>query len=103
VVTARDFAVGVSPASVTVIHWQTATYTVSVTSSTGLPGAVALTVSGLPAGASATLSPTTLGAPGTATLTVRTTGTTARGTFTLRVTGTAGSLAHQATATLIVR
>jgi subtilisin family serine protease len=103
VVTARDFAVGVSPASVTVIRRQTATYTVSVTSSTGLPGAVALTVSGLPAGASATLSATTLGAPGTATLTVRTTSTTARGTFTLRVTGTAGSLAHQATATLIVR
>jgi subtilisin family serine protease len=103
VVTARDFGLGISPGSVTVIRRQTATYTVSVPSSTGLPGAVTLTVAGLPAGASATLSPNSLGAPGTSTLTVRTTGTTARGTFTLRVTGTSGSVVHQATATLIVR
>src|SRR5204863_6265318 len=45
VVTARDFAVDVSPASVTVTRRQTATYTVSVTSPTGLAGAVTLTVS----------------------------------------------------------
>jgi hypothetical protein len=103
VVTARDFAVGISPGSVTVLRRQTATYTVSVTSSTGLPGAVTLTVAGLPAGASATLSANPLAAPGTSTLTVRTTGTTARGTFTLRLTGTSGSVVHQATAALIVR
>jgi uncharacterized membrane protein len=103
VVSARDFALSVSPSSVTISRKQSANYTVGVSVAGGSVGNVSLTVAGLPAGTTAVFSPNPAGSPGSSTLTVKTTSSTPRGTYALRITGTSGSLVHQATATLTVR
>jgi hypothetical protein len=103
VVSARDFALSVSPSSVTIARGKSAKYTVGVSVVGGSVGNVSLTVAGLPAGATAVFSPNPAGSPGSSALTVRTTSSTRRGTYTLRITGTSGSRVHNATATLTVR
>jgi uncharacterized membrane protein len=103
VVSARDFALSVSPSSVTIFRGQSAKYTVGVSVAGGFAGEVSLTVAGLPAGTTRSFSPNPVGSPGSSTLTVKTTSSTRRGTYTLRITGTSGSLVHQATVTLTVR
>ena len=102
-VSARDFALSVSPSSVTISRGQSAKYTAGVSVVGGSVGNVSLTVAGLPAGTTAVFSPNPVGSPGSSTVTVKTTTSTRRGTYTLRITGTSGSLAHEATATLTVR
>jgi subtilisin family serine protease len=103
VVSPRDFSLSVSPSTVTIYRRQSATYTVGVSMIGGSVGNVTLSISGLPAGTTAVFSPNPVGSPGSSTLTARTTSSTPRGTYTLKVTGRAGSLIHQATATLTVR
>ncbi|TCN44294.1 subtilase family protein [Kribbella orskensis] len=103
VVNPRDFAVTMSPASISVTRTQTATYTVAVSSIGGFNGSVSLKITGLPVNSSATWTGNPVVAPGSATLKVKTTWATARGTFTLKVTGNNTSLSHQVTATLVVR
>ena len=102
VVTARDFTVTASPATVAVSRRQTATYSVTLAQLGGPVGPVTLAVAGLPAGATASASPNPAGAPGTSTLMVRTGSATPRGTFGLTVTGTAGALVRQASVQLQV-
>ncbi len=97
------FALTASPAQRTVTAGSNTSYTVRVTPSGGFNGTVALSVTGLPASATAGFAPNPVSASGTATLTVRTTRRTPRGTFALTVTGKAGALSRQATATLVVR
>jgi hypothetical protein len=103
VAAAPDFALAASPSSRAVVAGQSTTYQVGVSSTGGFAGAVGLSLSGLPAAATASFSPVSLTPSGTATLTVRTQRQTTRGTFTLRVTGRSGTLTRQATATLVVR
>ncbi|WP_405072085.1 S8 family serine peptidase [Kribbella sp. NBC_01510] len=103
IVNRPDFAVTMSPSSVTVTRGQTATYTVTVSSISGFAGSVSLKASGLPANASAIWTGNPVTAPGTTTLKVKTTFSTTRGTFSLKVTATSGSLSHQAGAALVVR
>jgi hypothetical protein len=103
VVSPRDFALSVSPSTVTIYRRQSATYTVGVSVIGGSVGNVTLSVAGLPAGTTAVFSPNPVGSPGSSTLTVRTTSRTPRSTYTLTVTGASGSLIHQASATLIIR
>jgi hypothetical protein len=103
VVSARDFALSASPASVTISRNQSAKYTVGVSVVGGSVGNVSLTVAGLPAGTTAVFSPNPVGSPGSSTLTVKTSSSTRRATYTLQITGTSGSLVHKATATLTVR
>jgi uncharacterized membrane protein len=97
-----EFALSVDPASQTVKRAKSASYTVDVSSLAGYAGTVTLSVSGLPAQATATFSPGSVVAPGSSTLTVKTKGKTPRGTFTLIVTGTSGATVRQAAVTLIV-
>ena len=103
VVSARDFALTVSPSSVTISRSQSAKYTVGVSVIGGSVGKVSLAVAGLPSGTTAVLSPNPVGSPGSSTLTVKATSSTRRGTYTLRITGTTGSLVHMTTATLTIR
>ena len=103
VLSARDFALSVSPSSVTVSRGKSANYTVGVSVVGGSVGNVSLAVAGLPTGTTAVLSPNPVGSPGSSLLTVKTTSATRRGTYTLRITGASGSLGHMATATLTVR
>jgi hypothetical protein len=59
---------------------------------------VSLSASGLPSGASATFSPTTIaGGSGSSTMSVTTSSTTPTGTYTLTITGTSGALSHSIT------
>ncbi|MET8909562.1 S8 family serine peptidase [Micromonospora sp. NPDC004551] len=97
-----NFSMTISPPSATVLRGQAATYTVSTSATGGFTGAVALTVTGLPTGSSASFTPNPVSASGASTLRVSTTSRTPRGTFTIVITGTSGSLIHQATATLVV-
>jgi subtilisin family serine protease len=101
-VVGSDFALAVSPSSISVTRGTNALYTVSNQPLGAFTGSVALSISGLPGGSSATFSPNPLQAGGSAVLTVRTSKTTARGTFTLKVTGKSGSVTHQVTTKLIV-
>ncbi|MFI5712181.1 hypothetical protein [Kribbella sp. NPDC051620] len=81
---------GISPAGQSITRGQAATYTVAITSTGGFTGTVALTANGVPTGASAALSPSsvtlTSGSTGTSTLTVSTTASTpiASGTITVK-------------------
>src|SRR5262249_23023506 len=68
---ARDFALSVSPSSVTISRGQSAKYTVSVSVAGGSVGNVSLTVAGLPNGTTAAFSPNPAGSPGSSALTVR--------------------------------
>ena len=97
-----DFTLTASPATQTVAQGAGTTYTPTVAAANGFTGAVGLTVSGLPAGATATFNPTSVTTAGTSTLTVTTAATTPGGSFTLTITGTSGTLVHTTTVTLVV-
>jgi uncharacterized membrane protein len=97
-----DFALASSPTSQTVVQGASTTYTPTITPANGFSGAVALSVSGLPTGATGTFNPTSVTGSGTSTLTVATAATTLTGTYPLTITGTSGTLTHSATATLVV-
>jgi subtilisin family serine protease len=100
---APDFVLAVTPGMRTVTRGQSTSYTVSVSGSGGFASPVALTVVGLPAGASATFSKNSVTPPGSSLLTIRTSRSTTRGTFTLRIAGKSGAIAHQVNATLVVK
>jgi uncharacterized membrane protein len=96
-----DYSVTASPASQSVTQGNNTSYTVTVTPTGGFTGSVDLTVSGLPAGATGTFSPTPV-TSGNSTLTVTTTSTTPTGSFPLTITGTSGTTTHTASVTLVV-
>jgi hypothetical protein len=91
-----DFAQQVSNNSLTVVTGQSVSTVVKVRPLSGFSADVTLSVSGLPAGATASFSPsaTVSHASGSATLTISTTKATALGSFTLTLTGAVGSLYH---------
>jgi serine protease len=100
--TTPDFTVAVTPSSATVQPGASATYTVKTTAVNGSTQAITLTVSGLPTGVSATISPSSVNAGGSATMTVTAASTAPAATATLSVKGTAGTTTHSATASLTV-
>jgi serine protease len=100
---APDFSVSASPASRTLNPGQTTTYAVDIGSLGGFAGTVGLTVTGAPAGTTASLSPSSVAAPGTSTLTVTTSAATPQGTHTLTITGSSGGVQHAVSVTLIVQ
>ena len=97
----NDFSISANPASLTLGPGASGTSTISTAVTSGSAETVALTVSGTPAGASASLSPTSVTAGGSSTLTVNA-GTAAAGTYTLTITGTATSATHSTTVSLTI-
>jgi len=97
-----DFSLTATPASQSVSVGSPATYTVSSTALSGFSGTVALRVSGLPAGATASFNPTSISASGSSTLTVSTTTSTPAGSSGLTITGASGNLSHTAQVNLTV-
>jgi len=95
-----DFALSAAPASRTVTQGGSTTYTVNITPSGGFTGAVSLTATGLPAGASASSSPNP--ATGSATMSVSTGAGTPTGSFSVTITGTSGNLTHTTSVSLVV-
>jgi uncharacterized membrane protein len=107
VVQRPDFAVSASPSSQTINQGDSTTYAVGIQRISGYSGSVAMSVSGLPSGASSSFSPTTVPPTGSSsTLQVTTTSTTNTGTFTLTITGTDSAnnkLSHTTTVSLVVQ
>jgi hypothetical protein len=102
-VAAPDFSVTVNPASQSVTAGSSGTYTVTINPVNGFTGAVSLSASGLPSGATASFNPSSVaGGSGSSTLTISTISSTPAGTSTITITGTSGSLSHTATASLSV-
>jgi hypothetical protein len=97
----NDFSISASPSSLTVASGASGTSTISTAVTSGSAEAVALSVSGLPSGASASFSPMSVTAGGSSTLTVDT-GTATAGSYTLTVMGTAASATHTATVSLTI-
>lgn len=101
-----DIQFQISPASQSVARGQTAIYTVTMTSTGGFVGNVGLSVSGLPNGATASLTPPALtlgtGATLTSVLNVTTAAGTPVGPSTLKVTGTSGKVSGSITAGLTI-
>ena len=79
--TSQSFTLSATPSSQTVTPGTSAAYTVSVAPSGGFTGTVALSASGLPTGATATFSPSSITTSGSSTLTVTTASTTPVGQF----------------------
>jgi subtilisin family serine protease len=99
---APDFGISAPACAVTAQQGTNANFNVSIAGQNGFNGQVALAVTGLPAGATATFAPTSVPASGSSALTVSVAGTTPAGSYTLTITGTSGSLSHSATANLVV-
>ena len=94
------FAVSGSPASRTVAPGSSTSYDVTIVPTGGFADSVALSATGLPAGATATFTPNP--ATGSSTMSVATTAATPTGSYIVTISGTSGSLTRTATVTLVV-
>ena len=98
-----DFSVAATPASRNVPPGTGTGYSVSVTPSNGFTGNVAFSVTGLPSGATASFSPSSVTGSGSSTLSVSTSSSTPTGSYVLTITATNGSnLTHSTQVTLVV-
>lgn len=97
-----DFALSATPSSQAIIAGGSAAFTVTVTPGSGFSGTVGFGVTGLPSGATASFTPTTVDTSGSTTLNVSTTSSTSPGTYPLTVTGTTGAISHTVKVTLVV-
>jgi uncharacterized membrane protein len=77
-------------------------YGITVGSLNGFTDVVVLTVSGLPAGATGVITPSSIAGSGNTQMTINTSTTTPAGSYTLTITGTRGPVVHTATTTLMV-
>jgi hypothetical protein len=94
-----DFALSANPASVTAQQGNSANSTITVTPQNGFTGAVSLSVTGLPAGATGSFNPVSTTTTSVLTLGA---GTAAPGNYIVTVTGTSGALTHSTTVTFTV-
>jgi hypothetical protein len=99
----NDFAIKVSPAKATVRRGKGAHYTVTLTPTGSLAGAVDLSIGGLRAHTSVFYAHNPATAPGSQMITVTTSTLDARGVLTLRIKGVRGTLSHSAVVTLTVK
>ncbi|MEO3779232.1 S8 family serine peptidase [Micromonospora sp. B11E3] len=97
----NDFSVSVSPASGSTTPGGSVTTTVNTTTTSGSPQTVNLSASGLPSGASASFTPSSVTSGSSSSLRITTSASTPAGTYTVTVTGT-GSVTRTATYTLTV-
>ena len=103
IVSGPDFTLSAAPSSFSVVPGGTATYTMTVGALFGFTGQVNLAAAGLPSGATASFSPTSITQAGSSTLTVILASNTPPGSNVLTITGTsAAGATHTATVTLSV-
>ncbi|PYC80842.1 hypothetical protein C7C46_11895 [Streptomyces tateyamensis] len=100
--TTNDFSLSDSPAAGSVAPGSSTSASIATAVTSGSAQSVALSVSGAPAGVTASISPASVTAGNSATLSISTTAATAPGSYPLTVTGTAASGTHTATYTLTV-
>jgi Bacterial pre-peptidase C-terminal domain len=97
----NDFSIAAAPSSLSLGQGNGGNVTISTSVVSGAAESVTLSVSGVPAGATASFDTNPITAGGSAVLTLNT-GTAAPGTYTLTVTGTAPSATHSTTVTLTI-
>jgi len=97
-----DFALTATPSSQKIPPGTGTSYSVSVAPSGGFNGTVNFIVSGLPSGATAIFSPSSVMGSGSSTLSITTSSSTPPGSYPLTVTATSGNLAHTAKVSLQV-
>ncbi|HYW27057.1 MAG TPA: xyloglucanase [Terriglobales bacterium] len=95
-----DFSLSSASNSIGVVQGSSSSTTISVAPSGGFSGSVAFSVTGAPAGVTATVSPTSSGTGTTLSVAASTTAT--EGTSRLTVTGTSGTLTHSVAIALTV-
>jgi hypothetical protein len=100
--TTNDFSISASPSAATVTAGNSATSTISTAVTSGSAQSVALSATGLPAGASASFNPASVTAGGSSTLTLSTAASTPNGSYGVTVTGTGTSATHSTAFTLTV-
>lgn len=93
---AGDFTISANPSVISMAQSSSSTSTVATTISGSFGSAIALSASGLPAGATASFSPASIAAPGngSSTVTFLAGSATATGTYNVIVTGTGGVQTH---------
>lgn len=99
-----DFSISSAPSALTVVKGTSGSLTISTALSGSFNSSVGLSTSGLPAGATASFSPTSIAAPGTgsSTCTISVGSSTAAGTYSVTVTGSGGGKTHTTTFGLTV-
>ncbi|HEV2346714.1 MAG TPA: exo-alpha-sialidase [Actinocrinis sp.] len=100
--TTNDFSISASPSAATVTAGNSATSTISTAVTSGSAQSVALSTTGLPAGASASFNPASVTAGGSSTLTLSTAASTPNGSYSITITGTGTSATHSTPFTLTV-
>lgn len=100
--TGNDFSISVSPASGSVNPGSSVTATVSTATTNGSAQTVSLSASGLPSGATASFSPSSVTSGGSSTMTINTSTSTPAGTYTITITGTGTSVTHTTSYSLTV-
>jgi uncharacterized membrane protein len=100
--TPPDFSLAANPSSQSVLPGQSTSYSINSIPSNGFTGNVSFSVTGLPTGATANFTPTSVAGSGSSTLAVNTSSSTPTGTYTLVVTGSSGTLTHTAQVQLSV-
>jgi len=94
------FSLSASPSSLTLVQGASATTAIAITDQGGFNGSVALSVSGLPSGVTASFNPSST--TGASTLTLAASSAAPTGTATLTIKGTSGSLSASTTLALSV-
>jgi hypothetical protein len=99
-----DYSISASPSAITNVAGDVANFTVTFATSTNYLGNVALNVTGgLPAGAKATFSSSTVGSASlNSTLSIATLGTTAPGAYPITISATDGSTTRSTAAVLVI-
>ena len=97
-----DFTISVTPGSTTIVPGGSSNYTVTVGAQGGFSGAVNLTATGVPPGASASFSPPSILGAGSATLTVTATVEVQTGMSLLTISGASGPLNHSTATNLVI-
>ena len=99
-----DFTISGSPDSLSTVPGVSGAATITTTIAKGFNSAIALSASGLPAGATANFNPSSIGSPGSgsATMTILVGTTTTAGIYPLTITGSGGGQMHSTIISLTV-
>jgi hypothetical protein len=101
-ITVSNFSLSATPSSRTVPPGASTSYTATVTPAAGFNGTVTFSVTGLPAGATASFTPASVTTSGSTTLNLSTSAATLGGTYPLTIRGTSGPITRTVNVTLVV-
>jgi len=101
-ITVANFSLSATPSANSVLPGAGTSYTATVTPSNGFTGVVGFGVLGLPSGATASFTPTSVTGSGSTTMAVSTSTSTPPGTYTLTINATSGPITRSANVTLVV-